>query len=241
MPQRALVRKIEAFEPLSDDERNELLSLCSAVRVVPRRRDIVSEGDRPTHVRVILEGWAARYAVTESGARRITGFLLPGDFCDIHVTSLQVMDHGITAITDCRVGMVEKAAIDRITRSTPALTLAFWRSTLIDEAILRQWIVNAGRKNASQHIAHLLCELHARLQLIGLADDDHIVVPLTQEEIADATGMTPVHVNRVLRELRERGLMEISGSSVHIPDVAALRREAEFNPAYLHLRGRDVG
>ena len=158
MPQRALVRKIEAFEQVSDAERQELLSLCAEVVTIPRRRDIVSAGDRPTHVNVILDGWAARYSLNAEGGRRITAFLLPGDFCDVHITSLAVMDHGIAAITDCRVGLVKKDAMDRITRLTPSLTLAFWRSTLVDEAILRQWLVNAGRRNASQNIAHLLCE-----------------------------------------------------------------------------------
>ena len=236
MPRRSMVRKIEAFQQLTDAERDDVVALCCGVQAISRRRDIVSAGDKPTHVRVVLEGWAARYALTDSGARRITAFLLPGDFCDIHITSLNVMDHGIVALTDCRVGLIEKTAIDQITRSTPALTLAFWRATLVDEAILRQWIVNAGRKNATQHIAHLFCELQARLSLIGMAGENDIIVPLTQEEVADAAGLTNVHVNRTLRDLRERGLIEITGSAVHIPNIAALRREAEFDPTYLHLR-----
>lgn len=240
MPQQAIVRKIEAFMPISDEERGELLALCPDVCSVGRNRDIVSEGNRPTHIQVILEGWAARYSLNAEGGRRITAFLLPGDFCDIHITSLDVMDHGIVAITDCRVGLVSKEAMDRITRSTPALELAFWRSTLVDAAISRQWLVSSGRRSAYQNIAHLLCELHARLRLIGLADNDRFIMPLTQAEVGDAAGLTPVHVNRMLRDLREQGVIEMTGSSIHIPNVEALRRQAGFNPTYLHLHAHGL-
>jgi len=239
MPHQALVRKIEAFETLSEDERSALGTLCSEIHHVGRRHDIVSEGERPTHVRVVLDGWAARHALNDDGGRRITAFLLPGDFCDIHITSLAVMDHGIVAVTDCRVGLIEEEAIERVTRATPALTMAFWRSTLVDEAILRQWLVSSGRRSAYQNIAHLLCELHVRLCLVHLAENDCFTVPLTQEDIGDAAGLTSVHVNRMLRELRERGVIEIKGSEIAIPDVAKLRREADFDPKYLHLRRPD--
>ena len=184
----------------------------------------------------MLDGWSARFGLNENGGRRITAFLLPGDFCDIHVTSLAAMDHGIVAITDCRVGLIAKDAIDQITRSTPALTLAFWRSSLVDVAIARQWLVNAGRRSAYQSVGHLLCELHVRLRQIGEADESCIDLPLTQEEIGDATGLTGVHVNRTLKKLREEGLIAFFGSGIRIPDVIALRRAADFDPSYLHLR-----
>lgn len=236
MPQQALVRKIEAFAPLTDAERNTLGSLCSAIQLVERKRMIVSEGDRSTHVRVMLDGWAARFGLNSDGGRRITAFLLPGDFSEVHALSLDLLDHGMVAITDCKIGLIEPAVMDEVMRSTPALTLAFLRSTLVDAAILRQWLVNAGRRSARQTIAHLLCELHARLELIGLAAHGSFELPLTQEEIGDATGLTAVHVNRMFRELRELGLIVPAVHHIHIPDVAALRREADFSPGYLHLR-----
>ena len=134
------------------------------------------------------------------------------------------------------MGYVGKAAIDAITRSTPALTRAFWRATLVDEAILRQWLVNGGRKEAYAAVAHLLCELHQRLQIVGLVEGDSFELPLTQQELADATGITNVHVNRVLRRLREDGLVERTRGMLRIRELSKLRRIAHFNPNYLHLR-----
>lgn len=231
-----LIRKLEAVEVLTDLEKHEAVSLCGDVHTVARRHDIISEGDVPETVHIILNGWAARYNILRDGTRRITAFLIPGDFCDIHTTALAAMDHSIMAITDCEVAHVASEKIDEITRSFPGLTRALWRSTLIDEAILRQWLVHAGRRDAAQTIAHLLSELHARMQLVGQVQDGRLSLPLTQDEIGDATGISAVHVNRTVRSLREQGLLTVSKSELHVPDVAALRQMCGFNANYLHLR-----
>lgn len=231
----ALLAKLNAIEKLSVREEQAAVQLCSNVRTIARRQDIIQVGMKPTKIHVILEGWAARYSVLKNGSRRITAFLLPGDFCDIHGTVLAAMDHSISTLTDCRVGFIEPAEMNEITRSTPVLTRAFWRSTLVDEAILRRWLVTAGRSDAKEAIAHLLCELHARLQLIGLTNEGSFALPVTQEEIGDATGLTSVHVNRMLGGLRGRGLIELERDQLQISDIAALRRASGFDPNYLHL------
>lgn len=234
-----LIRKLESIETLTEAERRAAVALCSDQRSVERRTDIVREGAAADHVHIVLSGWAARYNILNDGSRRITAFLLPGDFCDVHVTVLSEMDHGIIAVTNCKVAFATKEQIDDVTGRTPALTRAFWRSTLIDEAILRRWLVHGGRSEAFETVAHLFCELHVRARLVGLTDDHSFALPLTQEEIGDATGLTAVHVNRVLRRLREEGLATIKGGDLKIHDIDALRRASGFNPNYLHLRSRD--
>jgi len=237
-----VIRKLEAIEPLTDTERRKIDSLVRDVGDVARKTDIIADGESPNYVHLILEGWAARYKVLRDGSRRITAFLIPGDFCDLHITILDAMDHGIVALTDCRVAYIEQATIDEVTRSTPALTRALWRATLVDEAVLRQWLVNCGRRNALEAVAHLLCELHLRMQLVGLAANDRLDLPVTQEELADATGMTPVHINRTLQRLRNEGLIELGSGTLYVPDVRTLRRACDFDSAYLHLlSSRSVG
>lgn len=231
-----VIRKLEAVEPLADAELRKVAALVREAGDVARKTDIIADGESPECVHLIVEGWAARYKILRDGSRRITAFLIPGDFCDLHATILGAMDHGIVALTDCRVAYIEQAAIDELTRSTPALTRALWRSTLVDEAVLRQWLVNAGRRTAFEAVAHLLCELHLRLKLVGLADGDRLDLPVTQDELADATGMTPVHINRTLQRLRKDGLIELRSGTLYLPDVLALRRACDFDSTYLHLR-----
>ena len=233
-----LLQKLETVESLSDAERSAAVALCDDVRTIARHKDIVSEGDRPRHIHIILRGWAARYSIVPDGGRCITAFLLPGDFCDIHVTTLDVMDHSIIAITDCEVAFVPTDQIDEITRSTPVLTRALWRSTLIDESILRQWLVNSNRRDAVDTIGLLLCELYARLELVGLVNDNRLKLPLTQEHLGDATGLTAVHVNRKIRDLREQRLLTISDGELHLPDIPSLAKYCKFDPQYLHLKNR---
>ncbi|RYG86965.1 MAG: Crp/Fnr family transcriptional regulator [Alphaproteobacteria bacterium] len=183
-----LLQKLATVEALSEAEKDSIVALCRDVHGVPRNRNIITEGANPDRVHIILSGWAARYNELRDGSRRITAFLLPGDFCDIQTTTLVAMDHSILAVTDCEVAFVAPALIEEITASSAVLTRAFWRSTLIDEAILRQWLVNTGRRNSKDRLACLLCELHARMNLVGLVSDGHMKLPLTQEFMADALG-----------------------------------------------------
>lgn len=235
----AFLKKLSSVEVLTEAERQAAIAICSNVRLVGRHQNVISEGADPQLVHIILQGWAARYNVGKDGSRTITAFLLPGDFCDVHVTVLAHMDHSIVALTDCHVAYVEPAKINEIALSTPALTRAFWRSSLIDEAILRRWLVKGGRSAALAAVGHLLCELHVRARLVGLTDDHSLALPVTQLDLADATGLTGVHMNRTLKMLREAGLATFARGELVIHDVHALRKMTEFDANYLHLSVHD--
>lgn len=236
MDHNPLIRKMEGYALLSDEDKGAIRSIC-AERVVmfPARRDIISDGQSTNFVHLILEGWAARYKIMPDGSRQITAFLIAGDFCDLHITILEKMDHGIVTLTPCKVAHLDTDKLDHITTERTMLTKALWWMTLVDEAVLRQWVINS-RRRAIVAIPHLLCELHLRLGAVGLVSDQRLDLPLSQETIADATGMTPVHVNRTIQELRKAGLIEIGQGTLTIPDVAALAKAGGFEDSYLHLR-----
>lgn len=229
-----LVAKLETRACLADDDRDALNALYLDARDVAARRTLIREGDRPDHVHLMVEGWAARYKLLPDGARQITAFLIPGDFCDLHVTILGEMDHNIATLTRSRVAFIPRAMMDRLT-DRASLAKAFWWATLVDEAVLRSWIVNIGRRDAFEAVGHLICELYVRMKNIGLADDHHFEVPLTQEEIGDALGLTSVHVNRVLQRLRADDLISFSQGMLTIHEYRRLEKASGFNPNYLHI------
>lgn len=234
-----LFAKLATVAELRQSDVDALVALCDDERIVPARQDILSEGERPDHVHVILEGWAARYKTLRDGSRQIVAFLIPGDFCDLHVAILGHMDHGILALTPCRVAFIPSAELDALTSHHNGLTKALWWATLVDEGVLREWILNVGRRDAIERIAHLLCEIHARMKMVGLVEDGRLALPLTQEELADTTGLTSVHVNRTLQRLRNANLIEIGKGMLTVLNVDALREVAGFNGNYLHI-GRRV-
>jgi CRP-like cAMP-binding protein len=232
-----LVAKLQTRARLSDQDRDDLHSLYADARDIGARRSIIREGDRPDHVHLMVEGWAARYKLLPDGARQITAFLIPGDFCDLHVTILGEMDHGIATLTRSKVAFIPRAQIEALTER-PSLAKAFWWSTLVDEAVLRSWIVNIGRRDAYEAIGHLFCELYVRMKNIGLADGHRFELPLTQEEIGDALGLTSVHVNRVLQRLRSEDLISFRHGLLTIHDYRTLEKASGFNPNYLHMDRR---
>ena len=228
-----LLRKFSGLVDLGAPDRAALQSLTYEVATVERHRDILRVGDRPTFVYVILEGWAARYSLRKDGSRRITGFLLPGDFCGIHAVTSSPMDHALIALTTCKVGKIAGSEMDRLIEAAPVIVKALWRAKLTEEAILRMWLLNS--EDAQRSLGHLLCELHARAHHAGLVEKGMCDVPLTQQDIGDALGITAVHTNRMLQQLRELRLVEFSHSKLMLPDVEALRRASSFDPAYLHM------
>ncbi len=234
----ALFAKLEMGGGLEEADREALGALCADVRAVAANRDIISEGDSPDFVHLMIAGWAARYKIVPDGARQITAFLLPGDFCDAHVAVLREMDHGIVALTPATVAYISQQVIETLPLHRPRLARALWWATLVDEAVLRSWIVNLGRRDAYERVAHLLCELRQRLANVGLVEGDHFALPLTQEELADALGLTAVHINRVLQRLRREGLITLKGGTLTILDGKGLRRASGFNPNYLHAKRR---
>jgi CRP-like cAMP-binding protein len=233
-----LVLKLDLIARLTEEDKRALREICSDKHQFPANRDIISEGDSPDHIHLMLEGWAARYKVVRDGGRQITAYLIPGDFCDLHVTVLRAMDHGITALTPVTVAFIPPKVIEELPIQRPELARALLWATLVDEAVLRNWIVNLGRRDARERVSHLMCEMHLRMHNIGLADDGSFSMPLTQEEIADTMGLSPVHTNRVLQQLRRDGLITFKGRTLTIPDVHALRSVAGFDPSYLHLKQR---
>ena len=233
-----LIAKLTTVGAIQEADVEKLMALCDDERVVQAKQDILTEGERPDHVHVILEGWAARYKTLADGSRQIVAFLIPGDFCDLHIAILGHMDHGIVALTRCRVAYIPSADLDVLTSHHNGLTKALWWSTLVDEGVLREWILNVGRRGAFERIGHLLCEMHARMEMVGLVEGNRLALPLTQEQLPDATGLTAVHVNRTLQRLRRKNLIEIGSGMLEILDVAALRAASGFNGHYLHIRRR---
>lgn len=232
-----LIRKLERFTHLSGDERDMLESMGR--RRLQRRRqreDVIREGDRPDHVNLVLSGWACRYKMLEDGRRQILAFFLPGDLCDLHVYILREMDHSIAALTPLTYAQISREDFESATVGHPRVLQAMWWDTLVTASIQREWTTNIGQRNAIERVAHLLLELFHRLEMVSETDGNTCQLPLTQGEIADALGMTPVHANRVLQELRTGKLIELSGKRLEILDRAALGQIAMFNPNYLHLR-----
>jgi CRP-like cAMP-binding protein len=230
-----LIRKIESVFTLTDDERQALETLPMQVVVIKDDQDIVRMGDRPSRACLILSGFACTYKMTVGGKRQIVSFNLPGDIPDLQSLHLKTLDTSIGTISTCRVGFITHEALRDIGARYPRIGAALWRETLIDASIFREWVLNVGQREAYQRMAHVLCELLVRLRAVGLVEDHACDLPITQGEFADALGVTNVHVNRVLQQMRADGLIETKGTQVKIPDWDRLKQVGEFDPTYLHL------
>jgi CRP-like cAMP-binding protein len=231
-----LVLKLEQHDQLSDDEKRVLESAISRVRVVEADEDIVHEGEHPSESSLLLDGFAARYKIFSNGRRQITAIHVAGDFVDLHSFLLKTMDHGVLTLTPCRIAVVPHAALERITDEYPHLTRLLWLNTLVDGAIHREWLTTMGRLSATAHMAHFICEVFLRLKAVGRTDGDTIQLPLTQAELGDTLGLSTVHVNRVLQELRKEGLIRWQGDALTILDWERLEKVGEFTPTYLNLQ-----
>ncbi len=236
-----LIAKLERGADLTAEDRARLDAMVRNPRQVSSRRDLIHEGDSPNDVHLVLEGFACRYKDLPSGCRQIMAFLIPGDFCDFHVAILGEMDHGIRTLTSCTMVRIPRDTIEDLTANYPRISRALWWCTLVDEAILREWLVNMGQRPAERQAAHVLCELLVRLQSVGRATETSYVFPLTQTEFGDALGLSVVHVNRSLQHLRKENLIILKEGVLTIPDVPRLKAFAEFNPNYLHLTPRSNG
>ena len=231
-----LARKLGNFTALSDEDHLLLDQVTANAERVGRQQDIAREGETPEYVRLILSGFACRYKVLPDGQRQIVAYLLPGDFCDVHVFILRAMDHSIATLSECTVVTIPRQAVLVLTER-PTIARALWWSTLVDEATLREWLLNVGQRRAEVRIAHLLCELLMRLRTVGLADNSY-ALPITQPDLADTVGLSAVHVNRSLQTLRAQDLITFEKQTLVIPDVDRLFAFSGFNPNYLHLAYR---
>ena len=235
----ALVRKLSGYTTLSDEEESALRNAPTHVRRVGARDDLVQEGDRTDGVNLVLSGFAARYKTLEDGRRQFLAYFVPGDFCDLRVFVLERMDHSIMTVSPSMVANITKETVNNLTERFPRLTRALWWSTLVEEAITREWLMNIGQRTAYERAAHLFCELCARLDAVGLAEGRGYDFPVTQMELGDTLGLSAVHVNRTLQELRRDGLITLGSGRLQILNLERLQQVSLFNPDYLHLRDRD--
>ena len=215
-------------------DRELLLEVSSSPRPAPARTDLISEGEEPENVHLVMSGYACRYKILPDGRRQIMAIFVPGDVCDLHVQILGQMDHSIGTLSEATVVDIPPVVINRLV-ANPRINRGLWWMTLVDEGTLREWLVSMGQRGAAEQMAHVFCELHLRLRSVGLAEDDSFDIPGTQEDMADLMGITPVHVNRTLAVLREQGLIALSGGRLAISDVGRLRAFGGFDPNYLHL------
>ncbi|WP_349774707.1 Crp/Fnr family transcriptional regulator [Microvirga terrae] len=231
-----LLWKLDAIADLSDQDKQAILDLPMSVKVFEADSDIVRDGDRPSECCLVLSGFTCRYKILSDGKRQIMGFYIPGDIPDLQSLHLKVMDHSIGALATSSIALIPHESLHAVLERHPGLDAVMWRDTLIDAAMFRAWMIGIGRRSAYQRIAHLLCELQMRLKAVGLAGENGYDLPVTQNELGDALGLSTVHVNRVLQDLRGEGLIVLRGGTLHIPDWEALQVAGDFDPAYLHLK-----
>ena len=232
--ENVFTRKLENWVPLSDADQASLEAISGNVEIVERNQHLIREGDDPHSVFLLIEGWAFRYKVLPDGKRQIVAFLLPGDLCDVHIFILDQMDHGIAMLSRGKVVRIPRETILQVIEERPAISRALWWATLVDEAVLREWLVNIGGRNAFARTAHLLCELYVRMENVSLVSGQAMHLPLTQIDLAEALGLTPVHVNRMLKRLRSEGLVSFKSQAFEIHDIEGLKASAGFSPGYLH-------
>jgi CRP-like cAMP-binding protein len=228
------IRKLERRHPLSAADREALAALPMTVREVKAATYLVREGDQPQHCCILLSGYAHRHKLTKEGSRQIVSIHMAGDMIDLQQVLLRQADHNVQTLTRATVGTVATEGLKSLALSHPHIAEAFWRDTLIDASIFREWVLNVGRREAPARIAHLLCEFGTRSEGAGLSDCGRFELPMTQEQLADATGMTPVHVNRTLQYLGAQGLIERKMRSINVVDWQNLKRVAGFQDNYLH-------
>ncbi|TDN83570.1 Crp/Fnr family transcriptional regulator [Stakelama pacifica] len=218
---------------LTDAERTALNNAVAHVREVPARHVLVREGVPLSQCTLLTRGFIHRYKDTQDGRRQILALHIPGDFVDLHSYPLKRLEHSVAATTDVEIAVFPHQAIRELTLISPNLTELLWRSTLIDAAINREWLVSIGARSAAVRIAHLFCELRARMERVGMADEHGFELPITQVDLADATGLTPVHTNRMVRQLRDQKLVDFRDRRVVIHDLDRLIDFAQFDTGYL--------
>jgi CRP-like cAMP-binding protein len=231
----ALIRKLESIAPLAPEEKAALLRLPLRLKAVAADQDIIREGDVPSECCLIVEGFACRYNVTAHGRRQILSFHISGDLLDLQSLHLSVMDHSVATMVPSQLAFIQHDDLHSLMHNHPRLVGLFWRDTLIDAAVFRQWTLNVGRRQAPARMAHLLCELLVRLRTVELVEDHAFDLPVTQVELADALGISSVHANRVLQDLRNQGLISLHGHTLKVLDWQGLKTVGEFDPTYLHL------
>ncbi|WP_010187155.1 Crp/Fnr family transcriptional regulator [Sphingomonas sp. PAMC 26605] len=230
-----IIRRIASRARVSEEDRTAIRSLPYSARAIEPSSYLVREGAQPSRCAFLLSGFCYRQKLTSEGARQIVSIEIPGEFIDLHHLFLTESDHNVQALTRAHVAEIDAAALRELALTRPAIGAALWIEALIGASIFREWIVNVGRRDAHSRVGHLLCELAVRLDIANDTTNRAFDLPMTQEQLGDAVGLTPVHVNRVLRALAARNLISRDRRQISILDWDALRDASDFNPRYLHL------
>ena len=234
------LKKLKLRAELTDEEERVIRSLVASMKRAKADELLVRAGERLETSMLLLDGWAVRSKDLPSGERQVLEIHLPGDFMDLHGYTLRWLEHDVVSITDCSVAMVPHERLTEVFNAHPRLARLYWLSTNIDASITREMALSLGQRSAISRMAHLFCELHARLGIVGRTKGNTIEFPLTQRELAECLGLTVVHVNRTLQELRRSSLIEAENWQVTILDKAGLEAIADFDPAYLHMQKHDL-
>lgn len=230
-----MVRKLAAWAALSPEDERAILELPYTVRSFSPGGYIVRDGDKPQNSCVLLSGFAYRHKIVGDGGRQILSIHMKGDLVDLHNSLLHTADHNVQALSQVELACIPHEAVKELAFARPTVGVAMWYDTLVDASIHREWIANVGRRDGRTRTAHLLCEFGVRLETAGLGSTREYDIPMTQEQLSDCTGLTPVHMSRSLKALESEGLVRRTKRAVSIDDWGRLAEAGDFRPDYLHV------
>src|SRR3990170_1065295 len=239
-PLALMVRKLSYWRDLSEADREAIHTLPFFVRELTAGQHLVWDGDKPQYSTLLLSGFAYRHKVAGNGGRQIMSIHMKGDIVDLQNSLLGLADHNVQMLTSGAVALIPVAAVQQLAFEHPNVGRAMWYETLVDGSIFREWLLNVGRRDARTRIGHLLCEFAIRMETAELGKQDEYELPITQEQLADAVALTPVHVNRTLMALEADGLIRRNKRVIHITDWKQMAKIADFQPRYLHLDARET-
>jgi CRP-like cAMP-binding protein len=234
-PLGLLVARLEAYSALDEADRAAIIGLPHVLRSVSAHEYVIYEGDQAESSCLVRSGFLARHKLVADGTRQIVSIHMAGDMVNMQNSLLKHADHNVEALTEADIALIPAKAILEVATARPAIAMAMWLDTLIDGSVFREWIANVGRRDARTKTAHILCEFGVRQEKAGLGKKDQYDLPLTQEQLADALGLTQIHVNRTLKALEASGLISRDRRRVTISDWNALRTVGDFDPSYLHM------
>jgi CRP-like cAMP-binding protein len=230
-----MLRKLEYWATFSESDREALLALPHTLKTIEPNGFVVREGDKPNHSCLLISGFVYRHKIVADGARQIVALHMSGDIVDLQNSLLGSADHNVQALTRAEVAYIPGDAVREIAFARPTIGMAMWHDTLVDGSVFREWIANIGRRDARTRLAHVFCEFALRLEAAGLGEQNAWELPMTQEQLADVTGLTPVHVNRTLKSLDSEGLIVRNKRSIVIEDWKRLAAAGDFQSGYLHM------
>jgi CRP-like cAMP-binding protein len=237
-PSQLLISRLAESGPLSHADRTAISALPMRLQVFAANDEVVSQGRTSSECCLVVDGLLCRYKAMADGRRQIIALLAPGDMPDLQSLHLNRMDHNVAALSRGGAAFIPQRAMRELMAKSPAVTAGLWRETLVDAAVTREWVVGLGRRSAYSRLAHLFCELTIKLERAGMRNGDHYPLPLRQHELADTLGLSLVHLNRVLQQLRRIGAVEVRGGMLKVTNWRKLTEAAEFDPDYLHLPQR---